>query len=173
MFIGCSALKHLILPSTLCEIAPDAFAECKAISEITVCARGKLEKYPFPMFKGIKKLTVDGSVTDIGAYAFDGCTSFTHVILKPGVKTVGDYAFSRCKSIISLELPEGLCEIHTGAFKDCAKLPSVTLPESLRLLGPDSLAGCSSLALVVLKTKSIGMFDRSRAGIKCKVEKIK
>ena len=58
----------------------------------------------------ITKVEVEGTVTSIGAVAFNGCTALTDITI-----------------------PESVGYIKTGAFKDCNALTSVTIRDNCRL----------------------------------------
>lgn len=38
-------------------------------------------------------------VTEIGRYAFRGCSSLTSITIPESVKTIGEYAFDQCDSL--------------------------------------------------------------------------
>ncbi len=93
---------------------------------------------------------------NIGAWAFDGCTSITNVDIT--AKYIDDYAFLGCSSITNADITTWI--IGNYAFKDCSKLAKVTLGESLTSIGSYAFSGCSSLDGVTIpnSVKSIGSY---------------
>ncbi len=73
----------------------------------------------------ITSLTINGNITDIGAYAFAN-SKITTVIFKGAFKglTVGAYAFQNC-GISSIEFPDGTLGIAQYALSGCSKLTNL------------------------------------------------
>jgi len=68
------------------------------------------------------KVTIGGSVTGIGANAFDGCELLREVDIPGFNGTVGDYAFSDCLSLTSFSGIRGMTSIGRRAFHRCSNL---------------------------------------------------
>jgi hypothetical protein len=102
------------------------------------------------MHTRIKKITLPESLTSIGSWAFQGCSSLTSVTLPESLTSIGSSAFQGCSSLTSVTLPESLTSIGSSAFRGCSSLTSVTLPESLTSIVSWAFQGCSSLTSVTL-----------------------
>ena len=89
-------------------------------------------------------------VTQIGNYAFYGCSSLRSVVIPEGVTTIGWSAFQGCSSLTEVVIPEGVTEIGSSAFSGCSALTEVVIPESVTEIGGYAFSGCSSLTEVVL-----------------------
>ena len=85
------------------------------------------------------------TITAIGGTAFDGCTSFTPVILPESLKSIGDNAFVNCTGLTSITLPDSVTTIERRAFYGCTILTSIDLPTGLTTLGDRAFMGCTSL----------------------------
>ena len=100
------------------------------------------------------------SVTSIGNYAFEYCSSLTSVTIPNSVTSIGDYAFNHCSSLTSVTIPNSVTSIGQSAFKNCSSLTSVTIPNSVTSIGQSAFYGCSSLTSVTIPNSvtSIGTY---------------
>ena len=82
-------------------------------------------------FQGCKMVnfTIPESVTSIGKYAFYYCTALTAIDIPAGVSSMGDFAFNRCSALVSVNLHEGLTSIGVAAFSGCKALTTINLQE--------------------------------------------
>jgi hypothetical protein len=85
----------------------------------------------------MKSLTVPGTLTSIGEYAFNGCTSLG-----------GDLGGADEGVLGTLTIEEGIGIISKSMFSNCTALTSVTIPTSVREIGESSFSGCTALASV-------------------------
>ena len=74
-------------------------------------------------------VTIPGSVTSIGNYAFNNCTALTSVTIPDGVTSIGYRAFYGCSVLTSVKIGNGVTEIIRSAFEDCSALTSVTFDD--------------------------------------------
>lgn len=77
----------------------------------------------------IKKVEIRNGITDIGDYAFFGCTNLTSVIIPNSVTRIGDYAFRFCTSLKSISLPDSVTTVGRSAFAGCLSLAGVTMSD--------------------------------------------
>ena len=75
--------------------------------------------------KSTTSVTIPDSVTEIGDYAFYGCTSLTSVSIPNSVTLIGSRAFFGCTSLTSVSIPDSVTEIGYEAFFNCNKLTSI------------------------------------------------
>ena len=111
-FWGCTSLTSVTFPSSVTSFGGLAFSGCTSLTAITVdvdnstygsvdgvlfnksqttlilCPQGKTGNY-----------TIPGSVTNIGIYAFVGCTSLTSVTIPGSVTRIEDRAFYYCSNL--------------------------------------------------------------------------
>ncbi|MBR2116492.1 MAG: leucine-rich repeat domain-containing protein, partial [Alistipes sp.] len=90
-------------------------------------------------------ITFDAPVTEIGGYAFMGCSSLTSVTIPDSVTTIGYYAFNSCSSLTSVTIPDSVTTIGYYAFSECSSLTSGTIPDSVTTLGGNPFRSCSKL----------------------------
>jgi hypothetical protein len=120
----------------------------------------------FAGFSSLASCTATG-VTDLGDYAFSGCTALATVNLPaaqtigerafygtslttvslPQATTIGDYAFASCTDLETVSLPQATT-IGNNAFYGCTSLTTVSFPLATSIGG--AFYGCTALATVTL-----------------------
>ena len=88
-------------------------------------------------------------ITDLGEYAFHGCSALTTVTLPEGLKSIGKSAFGQCSALKSIDLPETLTSIGDEAFQ-YSGLNTVTLPDKVTSIGDAAFFGCIGLESITL-----------------------
>ena len=92
----------------------------------------------------LKYVTIPDTVTNIGAFAFFGCTSLSGVSMPAGLVTIGSQAFQH-SALTKVMFGNSLLTIGEGAFDDCTNLTSIKIPDQVITLGRIAFADCSSL----------------------------
>lgn len=95
----------------------------------------------------------DGSVTRIGAHAFEHCHDLTKIVIPESITVIDYQAFSDCTSLSSVTLPKNLTEIWGTAFSGCTSLKSIELPAGLKFLDWGVFSRCTALEEIVLPDK--------------------
>ena len=128
----------------------------------------------------ISELIIPDSVTSIGEWAFQDCTSLTSLTIPDSVTSIGAAAFKGCIGLAddkgfviirnvlysyhgnggAVTIPNGVTSIEFFAFRNCTSLTSVTIPDSVTSIGDGAFYGCSSLTSVVIPNSvtSIGEY---------------
>ncbi|MBP5177082.1 MAG: leucine-rich repeat domain-containing protein, partial [Clostridia bacterium] len=75
--------------------------------------------------KSVTSITIPDGVTDIGDYAFAGCSGLTSVNVAGSVTSIGEGAFSSCSGLTSIIIPNSVTSIGNWAFRNCSGLTSV------------------------------------------------
>ena len=175
-FQNCYALASVDFPDELKTIGDGAFMNCillegvhipEAVTEIGNTAFGS---------SGLTHVTIPGSVTHIGDYAFDDCAYLTDVTISEGVETIGDHvfedcvllgttgtveipatvtaigarAFAGCSGLATISIPYSVTSIGDGAFYECGNLDHVDIPGGVTSIGSSTFAYCSTLTDVAI-----------------------
>lgn len=97
------------------------------------------------LFRGhaeIRSLAIPDTVTDIGAFVFDGCRELTKLRLPAGLKYMWPYAFCR-SSLEEIILPKGIRTIAPHTFQECKKLKRIVCNSGLKEIKALAFEGCS------------------------------
>ena len=89
----------------------------------------------------IKTVVTNDCITEIGAYAFDGCTALENVTLSKELVTLGNSAFNNCVKLTSFTLPEKLTALPHGAFNNCKNLQTLVWNDVLQSVGSYAVYG--------------------------------
>lgn len=163
MFLNCAKLASVTLGDNVKSIGAEAFfgtADGTMLKQLTHIDLNKVETIGTKAFcsTGLTSLTLPATLKEIGANAFDSCSSLnialtlpasvtkwgaqcfkgsgvTSVVVPAGVKTIPNSIFRECKQLASVTIADGVTEIGGGAFMLCPKLTTVTLPQSVREIG--------------------------------------
>lgn len=104
------------------------------------------------IFKGhteISEVILPDTLSDIGGFVFDGCTSLKTIELPSSLHTFWQYAFVR-SSFEELVIPENVTIIPPFCFQDCHSLRKVTfLAGYVKLMG-NCFLNCESLEEVIV-----------------------
>ena len=146
-----SALKSVVLPSSLLEINEFAFADCH----------------------NLQTVVVPDTLTDIDECAFENCRKLRDIELPPRLSYLGIGAFYRCFSLRELNIPgtletipeelieggyglrnltisEGVMEIDDSAFRFNFVLNELRLPSTLKSIGDNAFECCETLRSVTI-----------------------
>ena len=72
--------------------------------------------------RNAKKVILSEGITEIGDYAFSGCSAIEQVVFPSSLRTIGKRAFSNCYSLTDINLPSGIETLGEGCFYSCEKL---------------------------------------------------
>lgn len=138
-FYHCDQLSEVVIPGSVKEIAPAAFAQTPWLTgwkqnvggdDYLIVGDGILLAY-----KGTDTtVSVPGTVKRIGAEAFRGCTGIEKVIIPDSVEIIGEAAFEECSSLKEIEGAGNVREIRDRAFAGCP-IGTVHIPASTEKVG--------------------------------------
>ncbi|MGM9664021.1 MAG: leucine-rich repeat domain-containing protein, partial [Eubacteriales bacterium] len=170
-FSSCSSLTSITIPASVTSIGYGAFSGCSSLESITVeegntvyhsSGNCLIETATKVLIAGCKNSIIpdNGSVTNIGYYAFEDCSSLTSITIPEGVTSIGGYAFSGCSSLESITVEEGNtvyhssgnCLIKTEAKVLIAGCKNSMIPDdgSVTSIGGSAFYDCDSLTSITI-----------------------
>ncbi len=155
--IDAGTQSGITIPAQTELIAEGAFKDKKHFSSVAVAGSNKnyisysnciIDKSTGELLIGFSSSTIpsNGTVTSIGANAFEGCTDLRSVTIPSSVTSIGDGAFNHCTNLSNLLINYGAKSIGDDAFNGCSALRSVTVPESVLTIGDGAFRNCTNLA---------------------------
>ncbi|MGM9825218.1 MAG: leucine-rich repeat domain-containing protein, partial [Paludibacteraceae bacterium] len=158
-FEDCSNIQSLTIGSFLTSIGERAFDGCSSLISLAVESGNTaydsrnncnaiIETETNTLILGCQSTTIPNSVTRIGDYAFNGCSSLTSITLPNSVTSIGLYAFGSCSALTSMTIPNSVTRIGGDAFSGCSSLTSVNIPNSVTSIGDYAFRSCSSITSI-------------------------
>ena len=153
-----TAGKYVELDLSQCEMSGTVFNPGSGIStgknkivsiilpdKATEIAKGSSEATrTFNNFVNLRSLNA-ANLTDIGAYAFHGCSKLALTELPEGLTKINTFSFRSCSSLAIKALPSGVTEIGANAFNGCSGLVEMTLYKKVTKIGSYAFNGCANL----------------------------
>ncbi len=100
----------------------------------------------------VETLIIPGSVTNIGNYAFYGCTNLKEVIFEEGTADliIGNSAFYGCTALTSIEIPARTASLGTSIFSNATSLSEITFAEGCKItqIPGTAFRGCTALTSI-------------------------
>lgn len=137
-FYHCDGLTDIVIPGTVTEIEPSAFAGTPWLQnwkengsgDFLIVGDGILLAY-----RGRDSIvSIPGDVKTIGADAFASQMGITKVIIPDSVETIGEGAFAGCANLVEVEGGQSLRRIKDRAFQGCP-LQNIRIPASVEEIG--------------------------------------
>ena len=114
--------------------------------------------YAFIGCSKIKTITIPSSITSIGVSAFFECVNLTSVSIPNTCTSIGRGCFYGCTSLATLNPGTGIGSIPNNSFYGCVSLVALTLYSNIKSVGDKSFFGCTALeALAMIGATSIGV----------------
>ena len=141
-------------------------------SILTISGTGKMENWsdsnraPWYQYnRKIKNIVIESGVTDIGDYAFYGCSELVSVILPNSITSIGTASFFSCSALNAITIPNSVKIIKDCAFNACSALKSITIPASVTAIGEGTFRNCSGLKSITIKNPDCYIEDSLIIGI--------
>jgi hypothetical protein len=162
-FQACSNLTGaLIIPDSVFEIKPWAFAYCDKISSISISKTvNVIGNTAFINCGGnftVNTENADYSALDGVLFNADKSTIIRFPTTKSGnytlpetVGSIAPYAFSGCNAVSKIILPAAAFIIEDYAFSECAALSEINIPEGMFYIGRFAFLSCTTLSRIYAK----------------------
>ena len=95
----------------------------------------------------IKKVVIENGVTNVGKYAFYGCTGLTSITIPNSVKSIGEGAFKGCTGLTSITIGNGVTSVGEEAFYDCDNIKTADINSQVAL---DAIYFTDKLTSIIL-----------------------
>lgn len=147
-FEGCSALKKVTLPSSVQEIASEAYKNCSSIELVDLSKTNNLnlKEYAFA-YCGVREIKFSDTMSEVPSNAFGACNRL-------GVGSNG-----LAIPLIVGNNGTGITKICTNAFADCKALKEIELRESVNVVEANAFSGCSSVNKITVNSGASSMDD--------------
>jgi len=118
---------------------------------LTVRGAGAMQNWNWettPWFTNAKErilcVIIDAGVTNVGNFAFGGCSNLSSVIIGNDVTTIGCQAFVHCFKLANITIGNSVQTIKGGAFWSC-KPSSLLIPNSVTTIEDNAFTYCDHL----------------------------
>ena len=125
VFEGCTKLTSITMPASA-SISASAFYGCTGVTSVTLTkGTGTMTDYGISGYKHTPwyvgrnnniSVTIEDGVTNIGKYAFYGCTGLTSITIPDKVASIGDLAFQDCSGLTEITFKGDAPTIADDAF---------------------------------------------------------
>lgn len=109
-----------------------------------------INPYAFAANKVLQSVTLNDSITSVGAGAFISADHLTEVVLTPFVTAIGESAFSSTPALKTLNLENSSVErIEPNTFLNSA-VETIILPDTCTVIADNAFAQCDSLTNITI-----------------------
>lgn len=107
----------------------------------------RLPNHLFFADAAVKSVTIPSSISDVGIYTFNNCTSLNRVTFAKDcpIEEIGEHMFNGCVELTSITLPDSVTSIGKCAFYECAKLKTAEFGAELKEIGDSAFYNCKNL----------------------------
>lgn len=151
-FYNCIMLTSITLNEGIKSIYMNAFYNCSGLLEIIIPESvTSIDAYAFANSSNLTKVMLPNGLTSLSDYIFQNCISLTSVnengkiIIGGSVKNIGAYAFTGCTSIKNVILLNGVIKIDVSAFNGATNLTQIAIPASVTSIGDNAFYNCINL----------------------------
>ena len=141
-------LKPLNLTEILFETIEEMPPDESKFPTLTFKSNGDSSSKPTGELNIPSKVLINGTphtVTSIGNYAFDGCSSLKNITIPDSVTSIGGSAFYGCSSLTSITIPNSVTSIALSAFISCTNLTNVTIESNYAYKTATNTTDCGML----------------------------
>ena len=123
-FFNCHNLETVSLPSSVSEIAANAFYNC--------CYH-------------LETINLPNTLYLLGEGTFQWCQKLKSIVLPDRITQIPDDLFYHCDALEQVTLPKEATQIGASAFSECENLRTVTIPSGVTSIGHRAFFKCNAL----------------------------
>lgn len=148
-FAECRALTKVTIPPSVKRIGDRAFWQCTSLKEINLPDGVEhIGESAFSCCYDLKSIRIPSALTSLSDSVFYSCESLSEIVIPNSIKTIGESAFSYCEGIETITIPDSVVSVGERAFSKCTSLKSVSLGKGLDELSDGIFYECTSLETV-------------------------
>ena len=157
-----SSLNNIVIPEMVVSVGEGAFYS-STLQSVTWNASANIPDYAFTQSNlggGVNKisyLTINGSPSEIGEYAFSAC-GITSLELPDCVVKLGHHAFSNSKQLQHVSIGTGITAIPGGCFIGCTNLTELCSRGSVKEIGNSAFYQVPLQSFDFSSVESIGTY---------------
>lgn len=153
----------LYLPSSCMDVGIGAFSGCSKLKDLVLAsgafANGGIKDNTFYGCTSLNNMEgLPYSATEIGNYAFFGCTGLAEIKIRSSVRSIGNHAFEGCVNAnLTFEVinnGSALLSIGESAFEGCTSITEVNIPVGVNSIQKRAFLGCNNLISVIFTNSS-------------------
>ena len=150
VFSGCTSLKEVNIPNQITDLGNHLFYECESLTDLQLHSGIKtIGAFTFSKCSSLPDFSLDG-IQRLGEQAFRDCRAFTRINIPASMTEIDREAFIYCHGATELTLPDNLQKIGVGAFSSCGKLTEIKLPQALTTVNEHTFENCSEVKYVTI-----------------------
>ena len=176
VFGDCASIETITIPASIKQIPNSLFNKCTGLKSVTMapdvtvmgqnafngCTSLTEFKYHGSQASGAPALaegqgnvvTLPSTLTEIGNYCFDKCTSISGFNLPEGLKKIGSYAFADNKSLTEIKLPGTVTSLGSYCFRSTG-LTKLVIPASVNNFGTYLAQNCTGIVFYICNPKPV------------------
>ena len=161
-FYGVEKVKEIVIPADIQSIYYYAFADCKALEEISFADNSKIQTintYAFSNCSAVKKINFPASITNIDNTLLNQFGSLTEINIASGNSAYSSVdgvllsadgttliKYPKGKTATTYTIPAGVTDIEAGAFTSCTNLQKIVFPPETGSVVGGAFDGCTNLS---------------------------
>ena len=125
-FDGCNRLQYILIPANVTRIDSNAFSKCMALTKVEFAPGSKLTEIGWYAFRStaITSFTAPPNLKTIGMRAFSNCWRLQTAILRGSIEEIGANAFHGCTKLNHVVLGETLVS-SAPVFIECGDIENI------------------------------------------------
>ena len=154
LFSGNPNLSSVTIGEQVTGIPHYTFAESGLPSVTIPGTVTSIGKYAFYDCDNLESIDIPATVNSVDYGAFYDCNKLTEATVASGVATMGEYVFYDCDALQRANL--GATTIDAGVLYDCDALEALTIGGTVNSIGKDAFYSCGELKYVTFRPSPTG-----------------